>query len=151
MFSFLSPTNNSCEEYFALLDTERDYILCCIITYLYIYVGFMKGNWLLRKGMFRFLILNLLIAIAYAIGVDLSEKFATLPGGVTSVWFPSGLTLALVYLLGNRVLLGIAGGSILAISLTLLKIDPPISIFNFLLINAGCALGNCLQPRVISF
>ncbi|MCX5962433.1 MAG: MASE1 domain-containing protein [Cyanobacteria bacterium] len=65
-----------------------------------------------------------------------------MPGGVASVWFPSGLTLALVYLLGNRVLLGIAGGSILAISLTLLKIDPPISIFNFLLINAGCSLGD---------
>ncbi len=111
----------------------------------------MKGDWLLRKGMFRFLILNLLIAIAYAIGVDLSHKFATLPGGVASVWFPSGLTLALVYLLGNRVLLGIASGSILAISLDLLRIEQPISIFNFLLINVACALGNCLQPWIATY
>ncbi len=111
----------------------------------------MNDNRLLREGFFRFLILNLLIAIAYAIGVQLSYEFATLPGGVASVWFPSGMTLALVYLLGNRVLLGIAGGSILAISLTLLKIDPPISIFNFLLINVGCALGNCLQPLIATY
>jgi len=111
----------------------------------------MKGNWLLQKGIFQFLILNLLIAIAYAIGVDLSHKFATLPATVASVWFPSGMTLALVYLLGDRVFLGIAVGSILAISLDLLKVDPPISIFNFLLINAGCALGNCLQPLIATY
>ncbi len=101
--------------------------------------------------MFRFLILNLLTAIAYAIGVKLSYEFATLPGGVASVWFPSGLTLALVYLLGNRVLLGIASGSILAISLELLRIEQPISIFNFLLINVACALGNCLQPWIATY
>ncbi len=111
----------------------------------------MKGNSLLRKGIFRFLILNLLIAIAYAIGVKLSHEFATLPGGVASVWFPSGLTLALVYLLGNRVLLGIASGSILAISLELLRMEQPISIFNFLLINIACALGNCLQPWIATY
>ncbi len=111
----------------------------------------MKGNWLLQKGIFRFLILNLLVAIAYAIGVDLSHKFATLPGTVASVWFPSGMTLALVYLLGDRVILGIAGGSILAISLLLLKIDAPISIFSFLSINATNALSNCLQPLIATY
>ena len=100
----------------------------------------MKVNSLLQKGIFRFLILNLLIAIAYAIGVELSYKFTT--GGVASVWFPSGMTLALIYSLGSRAILGIAGGSFLAISLVLLKTDPPVSIFNFLLINVGCALGN---------
>ena len=101
--------------------------------------------------MFRFLILNLLIAIAYAIGVKLSHEFATLPGGVASVWFPSGMTLALVYLLGNRVLLGIASGSLVAVSLELLGIEQPLSIFNFLLINVGCALGNCLQPLIATY
>ena len=110
----------------------------------------MNRYWLLRKGIFRFLILNLLVAIAYAIGVYLSHKFATLPAAA-SVWFPSGMTLALVYLLGDRVLLGIIGGSILAISLELLEIDPPISIFSFLLINAACALGNCLQPLIATY
>ena len=108
-------------------------------------------NWRLRKVMFRFLILNLLIAIAYVIGVKLSYEFATLPGRIASVWFPSGLTLALVYLLGNRVLLRIASGSILAISLELLQMEQPISIFNFLLINVACALGNCLQPLIATY
>ena len=111
----------------------------------------MNRHSLLRKGTFRFLILNLIVAIAYTIGVSLSHKFATLPGAVASVWFPSGMTLALVYLLGNRVLLGIAGGSILAISLELLQIDAPISIFYFLLINVACALGNCLQPLIATY
>ncbi|MCY7406332.1 MAG: diguanylate cyclase [Alkalinema sp. CAN_BIN05] len=111
----------------------------------------MSRHWLLRKEVFRFLILNLLIVIAYAIGVNLSHKFSTLPGAVASVWFPSGMTLALVYLLGNRVLLGIAGGSILAVSLELLQIDAPISIFYFLLINVACALGNCLQPLIANY
>ena len=110
----------------------------------------MNRYWLLRKGIFRFLILNLLVAIVYAIGVYLSHKFATLPAAA-SVWFPSGMTLALVYLLGDRVLLGIIGGSILAISLELLEIDPPISIFSFLLINAACALANCLQPLIATY
>ncbi len=108
----------------------------------------MNHRWVLQKWVFRSLILNLVVAIAYAVGVELSEKFATLPGSVASVWFPSGMTLALVYLLGNRVLVGIATGSILAISLDLLQIDSSISIFNFLLVNVGCALGNCLQPLI---
>ena len=111
----------------------------------------MKGNWLLQKGFFRFLILNLLVAIAYAIGVALSHKFATLPGVVASVWFPSGITLALVYLLGNRVLLGITVGSILATSLLLLRIDPPISIFSLLLINISSFISNCLQPLISTY
>jgi diguanylate cyclase (GGDEF)-like protein len=111
----------------------------------------MNDNWLVQKGIFRFLILNLLIAIAYAIAVKLSYEFATVPGRIASVWFPSGLTLALVYLLGNRVLLGIASGSILAISLELLRIEQSISIFNFLLINVACALGNCLQPLIATY
>ena len=110
----------------------------------------MNRYWLLRKGIFRFLILNLLVAIAYAIGVYLSHKFATLPAAA-SVWFPSGMTLALVYLLGDRVLLGIIGGSILAISLELLEKDTSISIFSFLLINAACALANCLQPLIATY
>jgi diguanylate cyclase (GGDEF)-like protein len=111
----------------------------------------MKGNWLLQKGIFRFLILNLLIAIAYAIGVGLSHKFATLPGVVASVWFPAGMTLALVYLLGNRVLLGITGGSFLATCLLLLRIAPPISIFSLLLINVSSAISNCLQPLISTY
>jgi diguanylate cyclase (GGDEF)-like protein len=111
----------------------------------------MKCNWLLQKGITRFIILNLLIAIAYAIGVKLSLEFATLRGAVASVWFPSSFTLALVYFLGDRVLLGIICGSILGIYQDLLAIDPPLSVFNFVLINIGCALGNTLQPLISTY
>lgn len=108
----------------------------------------MNRHWLLQKGIFQFLILNLLIAIAYAIGVRLSHEFATLPGTVASVWFPSGMTLALVYLLGDRVILGIICGSTYALTLGLLKINPPLPVFNILLILIACACGNVLQPLI---
>lgn len=111
----------------------------------------MQGNWVLKKGIIRFVILNLLVAIAYAIGVKLSHEFATLQGAVASVWFPSGMTLALVYFLGDRILLGIICGSILGIFQSLLAIDPPLSVFNFVLINTACALGNTLQPLIATY
>lgn len=106
----------------------------------------MKGNWLFQKGSVQFIILNLLVAIAYTIGVNLSHEFATLPATVASVWFPSGMTLALVYLLGNRVILGIIGGSTVALTISLLKVNPSILGFNLLLILTACACGNVLQP-----
>jgi diguanylate cyclase (GGDEF)-like protein len=111
----------------------------------------MKGNWLLQKRVIRFIILNLMVAIAYAIGVKLSHEFATLPGSVASVWLPSGMTLALVYLVGDRIFLGIICGSILGIFQALLEINPPLSVFNFLLINIACAFGNTLQPWIVTY
>jgi len=111
----------------------------------------MQGNWLLRKGGLSFTMLNLLIAIAYAIGVRLSHEFATLPATVASVWFPSGMTLALVYLLGDRVILGIICGSTLALVPALLKMQPPISVFSLILILIACACGNVLQPVVANY
>ncbi len=111
----------------------------------------MKGNWLLQKRFVNSIILNLIVAIAYAIGVKLSYEFATLPGSVASVWFPSGLTLALVYLLGNRVFLGIICGSILGNFQPLLSINPPLSAFNFVLTNIAFILGNILQPAIATY
>jgi len=58
----------------------------------------MKGNWLSQMGIAQFMILNLLVAIAYAYGVRISHEFATLPGTVASVWFPSGMTLVIAFL-----------------------------------------------------
>jgi len=110
----------------------------------------MKGNWLLQRGIAKFIILNLLVAIAYAYGVRISHEFATLPGTVASVWFPSGMTLALVYLLGDRVILGIIGGSTYALTSGLLKI-PFLSVFNVVLILIACACGNVLQPMIATY
>ncbi len=111
----------------------------------------MKGNWLLQKGIFRFLILNLLIAIAYAIGIMLSYEFATLAGGISSVWFPAGIALALVFFLGKRVFLGIAIGSILGNSPFLLNYQPQLSLFNILLINFACVCSNLLEPWLATY
>lgn len=111
----------------------------------------MKGNWLLQRGIIQFIILNLLVAIAYAFGVRLSHEFATLPATVASVWFPAGMTLALVYLLGNRTILGIVCGSTFALTLGLSKLTPPLSILNFLLILTACGCGNILQPLIAAY
>jgi len=53
----------------------------------------MKSNWLWQRGITQYIILNLSVSIAYAYGVNISHNFATLPGTVASVWFPSGMTL----------------------------------------------------------
>jgi len=111
----------------------------------------MNGNWLLQRGIAQFIVLNLLVAIAYAIGVRLSHEFATLPGTVASVWFPSGMTLALVYLLGDRVILGIICGSTYALTLGLLKSIPSLSVFNLLIILIACACGNVFQPLIATY
>lgn len=105
-------------------------------------------NWLLQSKVVKYIALNLLVAIAYAVGVRLSHEFATLPATVASVWFPSGMTLALVYLLGDRVILGIIGGSTIALIPALLKISPSISVFYLFLILISCACGNTLQPII---
>jgi integral membrane sensor domain MASE1 len=110
----------------------------------------MKSNWLWQRRITQYIILNLLVAIAYAYGVNISHHFATLTGTVASVWFPSGMTLALVYLLGDRVILGIIGGSTYALTLELLKI-PSLSVFNLALILIACACGNVLQPMSATY
>jgi integral membrane sensor domain MASE1 len=53
-----------------------------------------ERSWLVRAT--KFIIFTLSIVIAYAIMAKLSITFATLPGKVTAVWLPSGLTTALV-------------------------------------------------------
>ncbi|WP_055077408.1 diguanylate cyclase domain-containing protein [Pseudanabaena sp. 'Roaring Creek'] len=111
----------------------------------------MKGNRLFQKRTIRFVIFNLLVAIAYAMGVRLSHEFATLPATVASVWFPSGMTLALVYLLGNRAVLGIICGSTYALMLGLFKVNPSLPVWSFLLVLTFCACGNVLQPLVATY
>ncbi len=111
----------------------------------------MQGSWLLQKRTFRFVILNLLIAIAYAIGVHLSHQFATLPGTVASVWFPAGITLALVFWLGQQVYVGIICGSTFALLLGLLQSNPSLSLFHLSLILVACACGNVFQPLIATY
>ncbi|MBK1987860.1 diguanylate cyclase [Sphaerospermopsis aphanizomenoides BCCUSP55] len=102
-------------------------------------------NWLFPT-FFRPIIINLIIIIAYSIGVKLSVEFASLPGQVSSVWFPSSLTLASIFLFGNQILPGIIIGSVIGLYEILLELQPPLSILNIIFLHLICASGNCLQP-----
>ncbi|WP_088893032.1 sensor domain-containing diguanylate cyclase [Leptolyngbya ohadii] len=94
----------------------------------------------------RLIALNLGIAIAYSVATKLSVDFASLPGKVTAVWLPSGITLALVAWMGGWALPGIALGSIVGLWRPLTTMNPPLSILGFLFLQSACVLANCLQP-----
>jgi diguanylate cyclase (GGDEF)-like protein/PAS domain S-box-containing protein len=102
------------------------------------------------RGRFRLILrlvaYNLAIAIAYGITARLSIAFATLPGKVTAVWFPSGLTTALVIWFKASALPGIALGSIAGGLPDLLTMNPPLSASNIIFLNLVFAIANCLQP-----
>lgn len=107
---------------------------------------YMAEGWFRQHPKIRFILLNLCVAIAYATAARLSLEFTTLAGAVASIWLPSGLTLGLVLLLGNRVFLGIILGSFFIVGADILSRDPPISILALLFINIFCALANIVQP-----
>ncbi|WP_232321477.1 MASE1 domain-containing protein [Picosynechococcus sp. PCC 7117] len=91
------------------------------------------------------------MAIAYAWTAEISLVFTTLPGTVASVWLPSGLTLGLILLFGNKILPSIALGSLWVISFDLIERDPNISIQAFFWVNFGCIAGNLVQPLLARF
>jgi diguanylate cyclase (GGDEF)-like protein/PAS domain S-box-containing protein len=95
--------------------------------------------------------INLAITIAYIIAAKISLEFISLPGGISSVWLPSAMTLALVIKQGVRVCPAIILGSIFGISEYLLTLTPPLSVFNFIFLNIICAAANCLQPLVVKY
>jgi diguanylate cyclase (GGDEF)-like protein len=105
-----------------------------------------ERSWLVRAT--KFIIFTLSITIAYAIMAKLSITFATLPGKVTAVWLPSGLTTALVAWFGKKALPGIALGSIVGSLPDLLTMNPLLTFFSIIFLNLTFALANCLQPVV---
>ncbi|MTF39202.1 sensor domain-containing diguanylate cyclase [Cyanobacterium aponinum] len=98
-----------------------------------------------QKGR-QLVFLNGGIAIAYIIAIQISHAFTTLPGEVASVWFPSAITLPMVYYYGTKVFSGIIIGSIIGLIPALSSLDPPLSLINSLLLNTICIIANCLQP-----
>jgi diguanylate cyclase (GGDEF)-like protein len=97
----------------------------------------------------RWLAFNLIIAIAYGLTAKFSVEFATLPGKVSPVWFPSGLATALVAYFGVwKVIPGIAFGGMVNLFLDLLTLTPPISGPNLIFLTVFIILGDCLQPIV---
>jgi diguanylate cyclase (GGDEF)-like protein/PAS domain S-box-containing protein len=92
------------------------------------------------------IILNLWVAIAYAIAVTISLEFISLPGKVASVWLPSALTFALVFRLGNQVFPGIILGSMIGLIPNILEWKH--LAISIVLLNIICSLANCLQPWI---
>ena len=101
-----------------------------------------------RPVKFHWILFNLAIALVYGITAELSVAFATLPGQVTAVWLPAGLTTALVAFHGRRVLPGIAFGSMVGLLPSLLVMNPPLSLPQLIFLNLVFALADCLQPLV---
>ncbi|WP_413172629.1 diguanylate cyclase domain-containing protein [Anabaena azotica] len=112
---------------------------------------FKKIHLLSDQKINNLIIINLLVAVAYILTVNISIRFISLPGGTSSVWLPSGITLALVILQGIQVLPGIIVGSILGISKNLLDLSPDLSVFNFIFLHIICAAANCLQPLITNY
>ena len=108
-------------------------------------------NWLSDQRIKKVILVNIAITIAYIIAAKISIKFISLPGGISSVWLPSAMTLALVMKQGVRVCPGIILGSIFGISESLLTLTPPLSVFNFIFLNIICAAANCLQPLLAKY
>lgn len=90
-------------------------------------------------------IFTVLIILSYITTAYFSLWGATLPGDVTPIWLPSGMTLVLALLYGTRAALGIFLGSLLTEFL----------VYKFVLayvfVPLGIALGNTLEPLLIAW
>jgi diguanylate cyclase (GGDEF)-like protein len=94
------------------------------------------------------LLKTLIIACIYAVTAKLSLEFATLPGKVTAVWFPSGLTFAFVTWFGLRALPGIALGSIAFMLWNQFTMELSWPVSSDMVAIVACAVANSLQPVI---
>lgn len=90
-------------------------------------------------------IYTVLIALTYVITAYFSLWGATLPGDITPIWLPSGITLTLVLLGGMRPTLGIFLGSLLT-ELSVHKF-----ILDYALIPLGIATANTVEAILIAW
>ncbi len=99
-----------------------------------------------HKGLYAIIstvILNAFVAIVYLIALRISLTFVVLPGGVSAVWLPSGITLALVCRFDYRVFPGIVVGSLVGLANLSWENAP---VWGLTVVQVACAAGNCLQP-----
>lgn len=94
------------------------------------------------------LLKTLILACIYAVTAKLSLEFAMLPGNITAVWFPSGLTFAFVTWLGLWALPGIALGSIAFMVWNSLTMTLSWTVFSDMIAIVACAVANSLQPVI---
>lgn len=99
-----------------------------------------------ENPIFFFIIINIALVILYILGINASHQFSTLHSEVASVWFPSAITLPMVFNYGIRVFPGIIIASIIGLTPSLERISPDLSFFGFAFIQISCALANCFQP-----
>jgi integral membrane sensor domain MASE1 len=95
----------------------------------------------------RLIILNIYLGIAYAIAARISISIS-LPGEVSPVFLPSGITLAAFLLFGSKIFPAIAFGSLIGLG----------NIFNLekffrddLVLDISCILAGYLQPLIATF
>ncbi|AFZ47500.1 diguanylate cyclase [Cyanobacterium stanieri PCC 7202] len=101
-----------------------------------------------ENPIFFFIIINLGLVILYILGINASHQFSTLHSEVASVWFPSAITLPMVFKYGIQVFPGIIIASIIGLTPSLERISPDLSFIGFAFIQIACALANCFQPIV---
>lgn len=99
----------------------------------------------------KFIVLNLVMAIAYIIGIQISHQFTTLHGEVASVWFSSAITLPMVLFYHFKVIPGIVLGSILGLIPAINDINPPLSLIDNITLNISCIFANILQPLLARY
>ncbi|MBE9174444.1 MASE1 domain-containing protein [Synechocystis salina LEGE 06155] len=104
----------------------------------------------LQNPLFHNVLLNLLVALFYVVGIKLSDQLVStlLPGRISPVWFPSALTFGVFFHFGHWVIPGIILGSVLGLVSVLSTFDPPPSIAQFLVLETAFAFANTLQPFV---
>lgn len=118
----------------------------------YLQVKAILTNWKNQsQTLTNLLFLNGGMAIAYIIAIQISHVFTTLPGEVASVWFPSAITLPMVYVYGRKVFFGIIIGSVIGLIPAISNLDPPLSLSQNILLHSACATANCLQPGLTRY
>ncbi len=109
-----------------------------------------NGASFLQSPLLHKILLNLLVALFYVVGIKLSDQLVStlLPGRIAPFWFPSALTFGVFFHFGHWVTPGIILGSVLGLVSVLSTFDPPPSIGQFLVLETAFAVANTLQPFV---
>ncbi|AIE72917.1 MULTISPECIES: MASE1 domain-containing protein [unclassified Synechocystis] len=114
------------------------------------WLGGSKTSFFLQSPLLHNILLNLLVALFYVVGIKLSDQLVStlLPGRIAPVWFPSALTFGVFFHFGHWVTPGIILGSVLGLISVLSTFDPPPSITQFLVLETAFAFANTIQPFV---
>jgi len=100
----------------------------------------------MNKTIKKTILLNIIGTIIYVITLKLSSEFISLSGDVASVWFPSAITLPMVFYYGKRFIPSIIIGSLIIFIPALYQINNSISLINNLFFSLMVITGDILQP-----